>query len=133
MTPRSTLRFALWAFAWALVLVTSRSAFAAAPFCDERGATGIAPPPVLEARDVQIEAAVPLGCELPVFARAVMGRHQGNGSNPVIGDGSLNDAWIRPAPARLPKIGSAPASAKITAALPASPGYGRGVFRPPRA
>jgi hypothetical protein len=133
MTPRSSLRFVLWACSWALVLVTSRTALAAAPFCDERGASAIAPPPVLEARDVRIDVALPLGCELPVFARASLGTRHANGSNPVIGDGSLDEAWIRPTPARLPKLAPKPAWAKITSLFPTSSGYGRGVFRPPRA
>ena len=133
MTPRSSLRFVLWACSWALVLVTSRAALAAAPFCDERGASGIAPPPVLEARDVRIDIAFPLGCEEPVFARAALGNRQGTGSNPVVSDSSLDEAWIRPTPARLPKLSSAPTWTKITAPLPTSPGYVPGVFRPPRA
>jgi hypothetical protein len=133
MTPRSSLRFVLWACSWALVLVTSRTALAAAPFCDERGASAIAPPPVLEARDVRIDAGFPFGCDEAVFARATLGNRQGTGSNPVIGDGSLDEAWIRPTPVRLPKFSSAPTWTKIATPLPTSPGHGPGVFRPPRA
>jgi hypothetical protein len=134
MTFRSaTIRWMTWACSWALVLLVSRTAGAAAPFCDERGASAIAPLPVLQARDVKIDAAFPLGCEAPLPVRAALGPRAGGHPQPLAADTGFDDTWVRPTLPRLPKLVPDHALDGATASLPASPGYGRNVFRPPRA
>jgi hypothetical protein len=134
MTFRSaTIRWMTWAMAWTMVLLVSRTAGAAAPFCDERGASAIAPVPVLQARDVKIDAAFPFGCEVPLLARAAFGPRSGGRPQPIAADGGFDDTWVRPNMPWLPKLAPEHALDGSTAAFPASPGYGRDVFRPPRA
>jgi hypothetical protein len=124
----------IWACAWAIVLLASRSASAEAPMCDERGASIIAPPPVLQARDVKIDTAFPSGCEDPLSSpRAAFGPRNGAHPQPVAADSGFNDAWVRPTLPRLPKLTPRHAIDGSIALLTASPGYGRDVFRPPRA
>jgi hypothetical protein len=135
MTFRSaTIRWMTWACACALVLLVSRNAGAAAPICDERGASAIAPPPVRQARDVRIDAGFPLGCEVPLpTRRAAFGPRGGGQPQPVVTDGGFDDTWVRPSVPRLPKRVAEQAPDASTTTLPASAGFGRDVFRPPRA
>jgi hypothetical protein len=135
MTFRSaSLRWMTWACSWALVLLVSRTAGAAAPICDERGASAIAPQPVLQARDIKIDAAFPLGCEAPLPPiRAAFGPRSGGHPQPIAADSGFDDTWVRPAAPRLPKLAPDHALDRSTTSLPVSPGYGRDVFRPPRA
>jgi hypothetical protein len=93
----------------------------------------IAPAPVLQARDVKIEPSFPLGCEVPLPIRAAFGPRSGGHPQPIAADGGFDDTWVRPAVPRLPKVAPDHAFDDSTASLPASPGYGRDVFRPPRA
>jgi hypothetical protein len=133
MTPRSAIfRWMTWACAWALILLVSRTATAAAPMCDERGASAIAPPPVMQARDVKIEAAFPFGCEGPLPVRAALGQRSSSHPQPIGSDGGFDDTWVRPSLPRLPKLAPRHAIDGSTALLAAAPGYGRDVFRPPR-
>jgi hypothetical protein len=134
MTFRSaTIRWMTWACAWTLVLLVSRSAGAAAPICDERGASAIAPPPVRQLRDVKIDAGFPLGCEAPLPARAAFGPRGGGQPQPVVTDGGFDDTWVRPSAPRIPRRPAAKAPGASTMMLPASAGFARDVFRPPRA
>jgi hypothetical protein len=135
MMPRSAiLRWTTWACALALALLVSRTASAAAPMCDERGASIIAPPPILQARDVKIEAAFPVGCDSPLPARAAFGPRTKGHPQPVASDNkNFDDAWVRPTVPGLPEFTPRHAIDGSIALLSASPGYGRDVFRPPRA
>jgi hypothetical protein len=130
MALRTTLRWVLWGCCLAVVLLGARSASAAAPMCDEKGASAIAPPPVLPIRDVKIDAGAPLGCEAPPFVHSPVGpRAQGHS---VVSDASFDDAWIRPGPGLTPKPSFVRACGPLAISLPPSAGYRRGVFRPPR-
>src|SRR5262245_56494411 len=62
MTPRAWLKWMIWASCLVGVLLGNRPAEAAAPMCDGRGASAIAPPPILPVRDVKLQAA-PRACE----------------------------------------------------------------------
>jgi hypothetical protein len=122
----------LWALSWTVVLLASRTASAVAPICDERGASAIAPPPVLQARDVKIDSGYPIGCDAPIFSMAALAHRFHAGAQHVARDGGFDDAWVRPAVVPLPKLGTGDLSLSFTALLPPSPGFCSGVFRPPR-
>jgi hypothetical protein len=135
MIPRSaTLRWMTWACAWTLTLLVARTAGAAAPMCDERGASIIAPPPVLQARNVKLEAAFPTGCDDPFAPRAAFGPRTKGQPRPVANENkTFDDAGVRPTVPGLPELTPRHAIDGSTVLLTASPGYGRDVFRPPRA
>lgn len=117
-----------------VALVAARPARAAAPICDERGMSAIAPPPVLPVADVRFESA-PAG---PVCLEADLALE----GVAVATDGA-------PAPAQeAPTIveGALAASTKGLARFRGDPlprpaaetteirsGFARGVFHPPRA
>jgi hypothetical protein len=134
MTFRSaTIRWLTWACSWAMVLVVSRTASAAAPMCDERGASAIAPSPVLEARDERIDTGFPNGCDDPRPVTAALRSQNGGHPVPIATDSGFFDAWVRPVVPRLAKLAASDLLDGRSSPFPASPGYGRGVFRPPRA
>jgi hypothetical protein len=130
MPSRTAIRWLLWAACWSFCLLASRPAHAVAPMCDERGASAIAPTPVLPARDVKIDAGAPLGCDAPVAIVAGPGwrAHQ---HVVVVADG-FEDAWVRPTVHGLPEMTSGSDLARSLLSLPVSSEHGRGVFRPPR-
>ena len=130
MPSRTAIRWLLWAACWSFCLLASRLAHAAAPMCDERGASAIAPTPVLQARDVKIDAGTPLGCDVSVVivARPGWRAHQ----RAVVVTDSFDDAWVRPTPHGLPRSTSGRNLALSLQSLPVSAEHGRGVFRPPR-
>jgi hypothetical protein len=132
MTVRSILRWVVWASCLAGVLLGARVAQAAAPMCDERGASAIAPPPVLPVRDTKLEAGLPLGCEPPLTVTVAPARPSARGQTVVVGD-SFDEAWMKPVVPRVSRLSSALVPAGVVVSLPPSAGYRRGVFRPPRA
>jgi len=63
MLRRVILRLLAASLALALWTVARPAQASTAPFCDDRGASAMAPPPVLEAPDVGVQrAAVPASC-----------------------------------------------------------------------
>jgi hypothetical protein len=126
------LRWVVWASCLAGVLLGTRVARAAAPMCDERGASAIAPPPALPLRDVRLEAGRPLQCDSPLKMTVAPIGPSARGQAVVTGD-SFEDAWIKPALTKVSRLSSAPAPGGAVVSLPPSAGYRRGVFRPPRA
>ena len=99
--------------------------------CDERGASAIAPPPILQARDVKIDAA-PFGCDGPDFVMARVVARARTSGGVVVDDIAFQEAWVRPATERLPSPMSGQALAGAQDPFPASSAHVRGVFRPPR-
>ncbi len=99
--------------------------------CDDRGASAIAPPPVLPVRDVKLEAGVALGCEIPLKLGIAPVGPRAHGQEVVARD-SFDEAWVKPVPPKIVRLGLARAPAGIVLSLPPSAGYRRGVFRPPR-
>jgi hypothetical protein len=130
MTLRSFARWLVGVTLWAVALLSARTAHAAAPMCDERGLSAIAPAPVLPAKDVKIDAAFPLACDLPVFSVAPAGP-RARGQTIVVVDG-FEEVWLRPSEPRLPKIFPDQEFAASSLLVPVSAGFDRGVFRPPR-
>src|SRR6266481_2902381 len=102
MTLRSTIRWLVWASCWTVALLAGRTARAAAPMCDERGLSIIAPAPVLPARDVKIDAGLPLGCDAPAIGVAPLGPRAR--SQTVVVDDGFDEAWVRPAAERVPTL-----------------------------
>jgi hypothetical protein len=99
--------------------------------CDERGASAIAPPPVLPVPDVKLEPALPLGCDTPVHMSVAPVGPTAQSHAAIEGD-CVEDAWLKPAPAKVTRFGSSPTPDQAVLSLPPSAGYRRGVFRPPR-
>jgi hypothetical protein len=131
MTLRSMLRWVVWASCLAVVLLGAKAARAAAPMCDERGASAIAPPPVLPVRDVRLEAGLPLGCQTPLTVKTAPAGPSARGQAVVAGE-SPNEAWVKPVPTKVSRLSPARVPGGVVVSLPASAGYRRGVFRPPR-
>ena len=133
MTVRSILRWVVWASCLAGVLLGARAAQAAAPMCDERGASAIAPPPVLPVRDTKLEAGLPLGCETPLMVTVAPGttqRARPDRRRRSFLRRGLDEACSPQGLA--PQLGAV-VPAGVVVSLPPSAGYRRGVFRPPRA
>src|SRR5260221_12481900 len=97
MMVRSMLRWVVWLSCLAGVLLGARAARAAAPMCDDRGASAIAPPPVMAVRDVKLEVGVPPGCETPLKVSVAPVGPSARGHAVVVGD-SVDEAWMKPAP-----------------------------------
>jgi hypothetical protein len=130
MRVRTFVRWVVWVSLWAVALLCARTARAAAPMCDERGLSAIAPTPVLPAKDVKIDAAFPLGCDAPAFNVAPAGP-RARGQTAPVADG-FEEVWLRPSAPRLPKLFPDQEFAASSLLVPVSAGHGRGVFRPPR-
>jgi hypothetical protein len=130
MTVRSILRWGVWVTCLCGVLLSAKAARAAAPMCDDRGASAIAPPPVLPIRDVKLEAGVPFGCATPLVSVAPAGP-SARGQAVVTGE-SFDEAWMKPAPTKVSRFSTPRVPAGVVVSLPPSAGYRRGVFRPPR-
>jgi hypothetical protein len=126
------LRWVVWVSCLAGILLGARAARAAAPMCDDRGASAIAPPPVLPVRDIKLEAGVPLGCETPLTVTIAPLGPSARGQAVVAGE-SFDEAWMKPVPTKVSRLTSARVPAGVVVSLPPSAGYRRGVFRPPRA
>ncbi|HEY3595456.1 MAG TPA: hypothetical protein VGL13_16325 [Polyangiaceae bacterium] len=115
------------------MLLTSRPAAAAAPMCAENGASAIAPPTVLPARDVRLESATPNSCDdgprAPVAAPAPSARQKPSAPS----NDAPADAWVRPVTFILTTpTGDRVGAVQLFYSGPAQ-GHERGVFRPPRA
>lgn len=100
-----------------------------APFCDDRGASAIAPPPALEPLDEAIARARLTSCDeaagLPL--RATIDGGQRLPAPPSAGPGAL----LPPAPAYIPPAPGDPLDTPAEAARPIDGVRGR-VERPPR-
>jgi hypothetical protein len=132
MTVRSMLlRWVVWGCCLVGVLLGAREAQAAAPMCDDRGASAIAPSPVLPVRDVKLEAGVPTGCETLLRMSVAPAGPSARGQAVVSGD-SFDEAWLKPSLTKVSRLSSARAPGGVVASLPPSAGYRHGVFRPPR-
>jgi hypothetical protein len=120
----------LFCICFAIALFGARSAQAAAPICDERGASAIAPIPVLPIRDVRLDLASPAVCfELETYGPGFV---PGDSSPAPTADGAPHEASTAQSltnviPAE--EEGASPLLA-VTFALP--PGHRPCVFRPPR-
>jgi hypothetical protein len=130
MTFRSILQGLIWASCLVFVLLGAKRAQAAAPMCDERGASAIAPPPVLPIRDVKIDTGSPLGCDDPSPAVAPLGPRAR--TQAVVVDESSDDACLRVEQRAMPKPAPVLFSVNAARELANSSGHERGVFRPPR-
>jgi len=131
MTLRSFVRWIISACWVAVVLGGGRQAQAAAPMCDERGASMIAPPPVLPAVDAKLDVGLPLGCDLTSDGVLALGpRARGQA---VVIDKMPDQACVRTVASPIAQPDNELLSGVTAARLSASPGFGRGVFRPPRA
>jgi len=92
----------------------------------------IAPPPVLLARDIQIDAAAPRGgCDLAASKLFQVGT-RAHPQPSLVSNDTFDEAWVRPTRVALPPLDPGATTAASLAAFPASPGHERGVFRPPR-
>jgi hypothetical protein len=131
MTVGSMLRWMVWISCLACVLLGARVARAAAPMCDQRGASAIAPPPVLPVPDVKLEPALPLGCDSPVHVSVAPLGPTARSHLAIEGD-AFEDAWLKPGPTKVTRFGSSPTPGQAVLSLPPSAGFRRGVFRPPR-
>src|SRR5262245_13809449 len=103
MTFRPLAHRLIWSLCLALALLTARSATAAAPICDERGASAIAPPPVLPIRDVRAEAAPSPSCLDFDLDGGGVALSSGGGRRAPAADSALADAWITTTPVKLPR------------------------------
>lgn len=134
MTPRLS-RWILLAACALVALVVARPAMAAAPICDDRGMSAIAPPPVLPIADVRLESAPagPLCLEadfaLDGFAVATDGAPAPPPDAPAIVEG----AAITPTRSDLVRFRGEllPRAAAETTEI--RPGFPQNVFHPPRA
>src|SRR5258708_4091165 len=131
MMVRSMLRWVVWVSCLAGVLLGARAARAAAPMCDDRGASAIAPPPVMAVRDIKLEVGVPPGCETPLKVSVAPVGPSARGPVVVVGD-SGEEVWMNRARPKVSGLSSARAPGGVVVSLPPSAGYRRGVFRPPR-
>jgi hypothetical protein len=124
---------AVLAMAGVMLAIWARPAFAAtAPFCDERGATLLAPPPALPAGDETISRgrAAPCPDATPVAGARFAAPTSGH---------SVPDAFFDPTDAAAPALPVTlpPASPTASGSPPrsddATPGVRSRVERPPRA
>jgi hypothetical protein len=92
----------------------------------------IAPPPALPIRDVKIDTGIPLPCDAPRPALLPVGP-RADGHPVVTQDTMVREAWVRPSDASTPIRRSVRHTTFFDARVPLSPGFGPGVFRPPRA
>jgi hypothetical protein len=127
-------RWLLLAACALVALVVARPARAAAPICDERGMSAIAPPPVLPVADVRLESApsgpVCLEADLGLdgVAVAIDGVPVPPHDPPTPIDGAMASSMTQLARFRgeaLPR--------EADEAAPVRSGFARGVFHPPRA
>ena len=132
MRSPSRFRWFLWVCCWALALSAARPAAAAAPMCDERGASMIAPPPVLLARDIRIDASTPRGgCDLATSKLLQVGT-RAHPQPSLVSNDTFDEAWVRPARVGLPPPDPGATKAAALAIFPVCRGHEPGVFRPPR-
>ncbi|HEX9295309.1 MAG TPA: hypothetical protein VF881_05725 [Polyangiaceae bacterium] len=129
MALRSMIRWFVWASCLGALFLAARPAYAVAPMCDEKGASAIAPTPVLPIRDVKIDAGRPLPCDAP-DALAPVG-FRARGSSQVV-QSSFDESWVPADHRGLPTLNADLLAAAVMVSLPPSAGYRRGVFRPPR-
>jgi hypothetical protein len=100
--------------------------------CDENGASTIAPPPIMPARDVRLESGGPVGCEKEQHARVAATGPSARQPIPTSTNDVPVEAWIRPSVFDLTKL-----RASISGRIPTfdsgpTSSHARGVFRPPR-
>jgi hypothetical protein len=97
--------------------------------CDEKGASAIAPTPVLPIRDVKIDAGRAFPCDAPDGFAPVGLRSRG--SSRVV-ENAFDEAWVPAERRDLPTLKPELLAAAAIVSLPPSSGYRRGIFRPPR-
>jgi hypothetical protein len=128
---RRTLRAALFTIVTVVLWTVARPAMAMpAPFCDDRGATAIAPEPLLEAPDVAVQRArIAPSCELDdcAMGAAVAPGHAPTPIPSASGDSALPVASPAVCPADSGTLTPLPA------AQPRADGVHRTLERPPRA
>jgi hypothetical protein len=132
--PRRLLARVLLVASCALVTLLARRAHAAVPFCDERGATGLAPIPALPVRDIRLEAPFPLPlCPDPsMLLELEPPRSERGGTAPPVDESLVEPCSVPPSPLPDPHAACARASWSEGASLAARAGHARGVFHPPR-
>ena len=127
----ATMRWLIWGWSLAFVLLGARAARAAAPMCDEKGASVIAPSPVLPIRDVRIEEGSPVGCDDTLISVTPMS--PGARSHSVLARESLTqDAWMKPPGPSLFHRSSTRAPATVSEGRAPAQDHRPTVFRPPR-
>jgi hypothetical protein len=135
MGPCLTIRSFVWGFCLAIVLFGARTASAAAPMCDETASSRIAPPPILEIRDIKLEAGSPCDVapvgETPVTVAPIDSRAPA--SPPVNSDAVATEAWVRPIETKILPPMTRENMVRPASAVSGKPGFAQGVFRPPRA
>jgi len=117
-----------------VLLAVPRVASAAAPICDERGASAIAPPPILAVPDVKLEQGDwPVACDLETdrLAAAPPSRRAAGPGTPRIGPTPIDALAIAPMPAYgFPRWQKGDRYRQPVA--PIHSGFAPDVFRPPR-
>jgi len=119
-----------WSVCLAIGLALAATAWAAAPICDERGASSIAPPPILPAHDVRLEAGFALFCiDFDVFGPGDTSVAPG----PPQAPDELTSDYCVPMAQAWP---STPRSGRLTVSpfvsVGRAAGHRPGVFHPPR-
>jgi hypothetical protein len=104
---------------------------AAAPMCDDRAASAIAPPPIDPLPDLRWEPGMPRPC-VPAFMPLGFALLQPGDASATARPSTVQDALVTVRPAALAKRGSAHSTAAPESVL-LSNGFPRSVFRPPRA
>ena len=128
------MRWVVWGACLVVVLLGSRNAKAstAVPMCDEKGASAIAPAPVLPIRDVRLEAAQPLSCDDIDTVAVISDGPRAGSSAPVVIDHDSIETWLRPPTSPSLRAGSARARPSTPNSFQLPLGFRRSVFRPPR-
>ncbi len=137
MGPRHWVILALWMVcAAALTLGYSRPARAAAPICDDRAASAVAPPPIAPMRDMSWEPDLGYPCApwlAPMWAMVKPDRPSQVPSRPSqAADEEPLGASLGPAPNAVPQPPVCTPARDAPDADSLRPGHYRQVFRPPR-
>lgn len=129
--PRRLLRAALFAIVTVALWALARPAMAMpAGYCDDRGATAIAPPPVLEAPDVAVrQARVAASCDGDDVA---VGETVAPGHAPAGGVAAQGDPAVPVRTIALPPASSEQMS-PVPELGPRADGVTTSIERPPRA
>jgi hypothetical protein len=134
-TMRPVLIRALLALACAvLVLGSARAASAAVPLCDVRGASGIAPAPVLPVRDARIDGAGPAtgSCQDEPASGIALRSGRSGPSAPEGHEAAPGDTATVGAPTPFPRNAPFPGRRAHAARHPLPAAHAPGVYHPPR-
>lgn len=130
LCPRAVFRLALSLLAATAVWLLAPAARAAAPLCDMRGATAIAPTPTLDTEGGSADAAAPADCSAPSATEHTLDRDRSRSG------AGLDDQGPRaslPAEVHVRPATPTAALARAVETFTVSPGARARVERPPRA